>query len=101
MTSLPLLSMIPVQSILGKNMTQYTREQIKELAQNQIITVIFTKKDGTERTMNCTLNESSIPTEHRPKNSSTTARNDNTLAVFDTDKQGWRSFTIADVKHVQ
>jgi hypothetical protein len=27
--------------------------------------------------------------------------NDNVLAVFDVEKQGWRSFTIADVKSVQ
>jgi len=93
--------MLIIEFFLGKTMTQYTRQQIKELAQNKIITVVFTKKDGTERTMNCTLNESNIPTEHKPKNTGTSVGNDNTLAVFDTDKQGWRSFTIADVKHVQ
>lgn len=81
----------------------YTRQQIKEKVQSGVTTVVFTKKDGTERTMKCTLNESLIPVEHRPKSDSTKSVkvNDSTLAVFDVDKQGWRSFTIADVKHVQ
>ena len=77
------------------------KENIKNTLRNGIHQVVFTKKDGTERTMMCTLSESIIPQEHKPKEGSTHKVNDNVLAVFDTEKQGWRSFTIADVKSVQ
>lgn len=78
-----------------------TKEDIKGMLRNGVTTVVFTKKDGTERTMKCTLSESLIPQEHRPKEGSTHKVNDAVLAVFDIEKQGWRSFTIADVKSVQ
>jgi hypothetical protein len=84
---------------MEKNM--FKREEIQTTLRNGVSTVVFTKKDGTERTMKCTLSESIIPQEHRPKESSTHKVNDAVLAVFDIEKQGWRSFTIADVKSVQ
>ncbi len=59
--------------------------------------IVFTKKDGTEREMHCTLVESRIPAEKQPKSQasdSTTSegRNGSAVRVFDTDKQEWRSF---------
>jgi hypothetical protein len=77
------------------------KEDIKGKLRNGVTTVVFTKKDGSERTMKCTLNESFIPQEQRPKEGSTHKVNDSVLAVFDIEKQGWRSFTITDVKSVQ
>jgi hypothetical protein len=41
--------------------------------------------------MVCTLNEEAIPSEFAPKGS-TKAQSDETLAVFDVEAQGWRSF---------
>lgn len=75
--------------------------EIQKILRDRIATVTFTKKDGTERVMKCTLNESSIPVDHRPKEGSTHKVNDSVLAVFDVENQGWRSFTIANVKSVQ
>lgn len=68
--------------------------------------VVFTKKDGTQREMFCTLNESRIPAEKLPKSQasdSTTAGqgNDSAIRVFDTAIQEWRSFrwdTLTQVK---
>lgn len=79
----------------------FDRNKIKETLRDGVHQVVFTKKDGTERTMTCTLSESIIPQEHRPKEGSTHKVNDAVLAVFDVEKQGWRSFTVADVKSVQ
>lgn len=77
------------------------KETIKETLRNGVHRVVFTKKDGSERIMMCTLSEDIIPQEHKPKATSTYKPNDNVLAVFDIENQGWRSFTIADVKSVQ
>ena len=79
----------------------FIKEDIKKTLRDGIHEVVFTKKDGTERKMYCTLSESIIPEEHRPKEGNNQKTNDSVLAVFDVEKRGWRSFTIADVKSVQ
>lgn len=61
-----------------------------------VVKVLFLKKDGTERTMNCTLNENLIPSEKNPKGTGK-KQNENVVAVFDTDKNDWRSFRYDSV----
>ena len=65
------------------------------------VTVTFTKKDGTERVMKCTLEEAVLPKvelkeDAKPRKESTTS-----MRVFDLEKQEWRSFTIKSVKRVE
>lgn len=55
------------------------------------IVVTFTKKDGTERVMRCTLREDAIPV-YEKKTEGTKEKNDDVFAVFDLDQRGWRSF---------
>ena len=62
--------------------------------------VTFTKSDGTDRVMKCTLEESKLPKVEikegaKPRKESTTS-----MRVFDTEKNEWRSFTIKKVKQV-
>jgi hypothetical protein len=64
--------------------------------------VTFTKKDGTERNLFCTLVQSKIPTEKQPKSQeadSTTSGS--AVRVFDTEKLEWRSFRWDSVKKVE
>ena len=67
------------------------KEVIKEKLRNGNCTVVFKKTDGTERTMLCTLQETAIPIESRPKGE-VRKQNDDAIAVWDIEKQGWRSF---------
>ncbi len=62
-------------------------------------TITFTKKDGTTRKMICTLNENVIPQEKAPKNTGR-AKNDDVLAVYDVEKQEWRSFRFDSIKEI-
>lgn len=62
--------------------------------------ITFTKKDGTERDMFCTLVESSIPKEKIPKTETSTTTG-SAVRVFDTEKQEWRSFRWDSVIKVQ
>lgn len=64
-------------------------------------TVTFTKADGSERVMNCTLEADKLPKVElkegaKPRKESTTS-----MRVFDLDKNEWRSFTIRNVKKVE
>lgn len=63
-------------------------------------TVTFTKSDGTDRVMKCTLEEDKLPKVElkegaKPRKESTTS-----MRVFDLEKNEWRSFTIKKVKQV-
>ena len=91
------------------NQTPEFREWLRGLLhddQAKDLCVVFTKKDGTERAMRCTLSESRIPSEKQPKSqasdSTTTGQgNDSAIRVFDTEKQEWRSFRWDTVKEVR
>lgn len=79
--------------------------ELKEVLQNSVVTVVFTKVDGTERTMNCTLlpeyikatvgEKQQLLTESLPK-----PENPNTIAVWDVENNGWRSFRLDSIKTV-
>jgi len=76
------------------------REWLRGLLRDEEVTVVFTKKDGTERKMVCTLAESKIPSEKSPKNTGK-AQSDESIAVFDIEKQDWRSFRFDSVKNIE
>lgn len=61
--------------------------------------IVFTKSDGTDREMHCTLTESAIPSDKIPKGTGREAPN-GTQRVFDLDKQEWRSFKWEAVKSI-
>lgn len=62
--------------------------------------ITFTKTDGTDREMRCTLIEARIPTDKAPKGTGRETT-DAVQRVFDLDKQEWRSFKWDSVKEVK
>lgn len=66
----------------------------------EIITVTFTKKDGTERTMLCTRNMNAIPQDKHPKGTGH-KKSEWIMVVFDLEKGEWRSFDEGSVLSVQ
>lgn len=89
------------------NQTPEFKNWLKEILHDDItknLCVVFTKKDGTDREMFCTLSESRIPKDKQPKtDSGKVARSfsDDALRVFDTEIQEWRSFRWDSVKEVR
>jgi len=61
-----------------------------EIVKNLCIT--FTKQDGDERKLYCTLVGSQIPEDKHPKGTSTRAPTPEVQKVFDVDEGEWRSF---------
>lgn len=72
--------------------------ELTEKLQKNSVNVVFIKKDGSERKMICTLNEMLIPDSKKPKTKSQIDSTKNILAVFDTEKQDWRSINLSQVK---
>lgn len=78
-------------------------EWLKSMLAVTEMTITFTKVDGTERVMKCTLEPSKLPVielkegaKPRKETISTKA-----LRVFDLEKNEWRAFTIKNIKRIQ
>ena len=62
-----------------------------------VVSVTFTKVDGTERVMRCTLVPVFLPEEHRDLAPMLTETAPVTIAVWDVDVSAWRSFRLENV----
>lgn len=62
--------------------------------------VTFTKKDGTERKMKCTLNEKFMPKVEFSKDAEATKKEPNKAVVkcWDLEKEAWRSFRVDSIR---
>ena len=58
--------------------------------------IVFTKKNGEERTMRCTTNMNVIPEHERPTGKYQVLNS--AIRVYDIDKQAWCSFYANTVK---
>lgn len=76
------------------------REWLKSHLRMGPVKVVFTKKDGTDREMNCTLQEG-VVVPHENKTDRTKVENDEILAVWDIDKNAWRSFRLDTIKSIK
>jgi hypothetical protein len=65
----------------------------------------FTKQDGTERTMRCTLDFKKIPEKDKPKSVNIQQilkliQKNKIMHVYDLDKKGWRSVPFDRVEYM-
>ena len=81
------------------NLKAITREAVANILSSEVANVTFTKSDGSERVMKCTLVDEYIP--NTDERTSTRAVNESVLPVWDIDKNAWRSFRIDSVKAIQ
>lgn len=85
------------------------RDWVKSLLQKGPVTVTFTKADGTDREMLCTLDPAQLPEvpvpagpvdgvvkEHKERKKP----DEHSLRVFDLDKKEWRSFRFDRLQKV-
>jgi hypothetical protein len=76
-----------------------TKEELKEYLQQNSATVVFTKADGSERTLKCTLKESVLPVVEQTETKKVRVSNPDTLSVWDIENEGWRSFRLDSIIH--
>lgn len=67
-----------------------TKEGIRNLLRQAVVTVTFTKGDGTVRDMKCTLSEQFLPAQEISE--SKRKSSPDACPVWDMEKQAWRSF---------
>jgi hypothetical protein len=95
-----------IQASIALTQSEQTyRSEIIEGLRCGICTVIFTKTDGTERTMRCTLAQSFLPKKEYVKADIADLRitpmrkpkPESIISVWDLEKKAWRSFSIRTV----
>jgi hypothetical protein len=80
------------------NTLELDRTSLLAELNTNIVTVKFTKKDGTERVMRCTLQKEFLPAVDT-LDEAVSKRNKSveTVAVWDLEKEAWRSFRLDSV----
>lgn len=77
--------------------------ELKEILQNDILTVVFEKIDGSTREMQCTLLTEYLPVPDKQLLTESVVRkeNDTSLSVWDMEHKAWRSFRIDSIKEIR
>ena len=79
----------------------YTKEQLKSELANNFGQVTFTKTNGEERIIKCTLLKEELPKQAQDEIIPSREDNPDILAVWDLEAKDWRSFRIKSVKKVK
>ena len=74
-----------------------TKEELIKLLKKEVVEVTFTKLNGDERVMPCTLIESFFPDPKKEAEQ----RNEKTVAVWSVESKGFRSFRYDRVTNVK
>jgi len=80
----------------------FTRDGLIDLLRHNIVEVTFTKVNGDERVMKCTLQPTYIPNASTRNGELVIERaaSSNNVSVWDINANGWRSFRVVNVKSV-
>ena len=73
--------------------------ELVQKLENGVITVVFEKVNGEERTMQCTLLNEYLPESPEIINK-TRLEDDNLVSVWDIENHGWRSIRVDSLKQV-
>lgn len=70
------------------------KEQIQSTLRQGECEIVFTKKDGSERQMVCTLHPDYLPVRDETAPAGKNNENEHTVTVWDIEAGGWRMFRI-------
>jgi hypothetical protein len=85
----------------GINLYHELRDNLKRLLHEKVVTVLFTKKDGTEREMLCTLLPEHLPVVDKKEGDEVKPlkkQSEESIAVWDLEAKAWRSFRVDSVR---
>lgn len=79
--------------------TEDGRKWLLGLLRERPVEVTFTKRDGTERTMKCTLQEDVVVPHEKTTDRVKEVKQD-IIPVWDMESNAWRSFRLDTIKHI-
>lgn len=81
-----------------EELPQKQTDFLKRALYERVLEVTFTKKDGTERVMKCTLRPDLLPPQTDLEEQVEKRQpNPDVIAVWDLEVQGWRSFRFDSI----
>jgi len=80
---------------------QDREREITHLLYEHDCEVVFTKKDGTVRTMPCTLRKEAMPQREATALHETKLYKPETITVWCLDRSEWRAFKTANVREIR
>lgn len=80
--------------------TPYTLQTLVETLQSNVATIVFTKVNGDQRIMKCTLIPEKITKPVRTAEDNLIFTSNNNIVVWDLDKEDWRSFKFDRITSV-
>lgn len=85
----------------------YNRDDVLRDLRQHIVEVTFTKVNGEQRVMRCTLKPKYLPksfnesVEGQNQEKEFHQKNENVIAAWDVQNGGWRSFRVDSVAYLQ
>lgn len=76
--------------------TEFQKENLIDLLSKNVCEVVFTKVDGSERKMLCTLIADKLPVQEEKEVKKTP--NPNVVPAYDLEKNAWRAFRLDSIK---
>lgn len=87
-----------LNTTIDQSSISWRNDYLKNALHNGVVSVLFVKKDGTERKMLCTLKSDLLPAQTDLEESvQKKTPNPDVLAVWDVEAQGWRSFRFDSI----
>ena len=78
-----------------------TKATLEKLLKQEILEVNFNKKDGSNRTMLCSLKSEFLPKKEITEIKKSKKEHNNVLSVWDLEKDSFRSFRIDSITNYQ
>jgi len=99
-----ILELAPDYSNLDAETKTQVRDGVVDLLKSGVASVTFIKKDGTEKVMKCTLQDSFLPPPKPVEEGAVPKKvrepNPDQVNVWDVDANGWRSFMLPTVVNI-
>lgn len=87
---------------MTKEELSWQKEWLRKVLIDSIATITFTKVNGDQRVMKCTLQEQFLPAQVDLEEAIQKKKpNDETMSVWDLEARAWRSFRIENLMSVE
>ena len=77
-----------------------TKTELQAILKTEARVITFTKVNGDSRIMKCTLQPDMLPKLVLTEGKTPKKQNDKVIAVWDLEKEGWRSITVDTIIYV-
>lgn len=82
---------------MNQNFISMNKQEVVDLLAKETANILYRKKDGSERVIKATLQESVVP---QTTGTNASAQKDTHVNVFDVEKSQWRTLIIDSIIHL-